>query len=955
MLATKRELTLKRPYPGLRSFEPDEATLFHGRDRHTGELLRRLAQDRFLAVVGGSGSGKSSLVRAGLLPALYRGYLVGATSQWRVAVMRPGSAPVAELAKALAAPSALGTSDETALRESSFGLVNAVRNASMQAGESLLLVVDQFEELFRFRRESNERDGGAEASLFVSQLLEAADAFGAAIYVVITMRSDFLGDCAQFPGLPEALNKGQYLIPRMTREQRREAITDSLDLFDTSMSDRLVQRLLNDTGDDPDQLPVLQHALQQTYAVWEREGRHGEIDLDHYARAGTMENALHDHAQSVYESTGELSWLVERIFRCLTVDENNRAVRRPAKLERILRVIGVADDPVYEPEAIRIVKLFGAPEHSFLVWDKRPKLEPDSVVDISHESLIRKWRTLQEWVREETKAVDIYRYVRRDAGLYPNEAALWGDPDLSGALRVRSATNWNEAWAEQYSQSPGASFEQVQKFLRLSVEEKERLRRREILFTRLKWGAAALAAALLAGAVWGYRIYRENEASKVARAELSASVSALQSEKEGLTQRWQTLQTEIDERLRQGANDPKALAEIERLKAEQQRTQQNLSEREKLIKANTDQVQQTSQNYSESLKRINELQASLTQAWKERDEARAALEPPAKKGSVSVVPWIADLQSRLDRSEAEVARLQQQSKTASATPAAQPAPIVPLVVPQSSWQFYTAGNSRFSILLGDLSRDRAASAQMYVLPDRAGLVPPPLGIVNQEANVKGLMASLAKFTPCPSPPDPGGVQCFIVQKQKTNAETQRLGTVNAGSTAYTLHAMGWTQNAIGSIDVLSVALAPAGPAQTGSFATSTVQSRVSQTLTEFSRATTTVKLTLRTTGQSRYADLGKTLGKGWNGAYIYLLELSDTQATLSIGLLDVSSLLEGQQEVAKTLKRLPGSDLAPDSSVACTISEGGSCSVNHPAGHKLGITANSLGNGRAELTLTFSR
>src|SRR5262249_32299991 len=162
MLAARQSLELKQPYPGLRPFESEEAMLFHGRDRQTSELLRRLAHDRFLAVVGGSGSGKSSLVRAGLLPALYRGYLVGATTNWRVAVMRPGSAPLHNLAKSLASPAALGSADESVVRQSSFGIVNTVRAASLEQGQSLLVVVDQFEELFRFRRETADCDGGSE-------------------------------------------------------------------------------------------------------------------------------------------------------------------------------------------------------------------------------------------------------------------------------------------------------------------------------------------------------------------------------------------------------------------------------------------------------------------------------------------------------------------------------------------------------------------------------------------------------------------------------------------------------------------------------------------------------------------------------------------------------------------------------------------------------------------------
>ena len=223
---------IQQPYPGLRAFETYESFLFFGREIHTEELLRRLSGNRFLAVVGTSGGGKSSLVRAGLLPALYRGYLVGATSQWRIAVMRPGGAPMAHGSGSGGCRSA-GAEDDPArqkiLRATSFGLVQAVRNAALRQRESLLLVVDQFEELFRFAGEKRQ-EAGAESALFVSLLLQAAGQPEVPIYVVLTMRSDFLGDCAGSPGLPEALNRGQYLIPRLTRDQREQAIERPLHL-----------------------------------------------------------------------------------------------------------------------------------------------------------------------------------------------------------------------------------------------------------------------------------------------------------------------------------------------------------------------------------------------------------------------------------------------------------------------------------------------------------------------------------------------------------------------------------------------------------------------------------------------------------------------------------------------------------------------------------------------------
>lgn len=669
MPALKAPLVASHPYPGLRAFESSEAMLFFGRDRHTGELLRRLAQNRFLAVVGGSGSGKSSLVRAGLLPALYRGYLVGASSRWRVAVMRPGSAPIVEMAKALSAREALGRAEEPSLRESSYGLVRAVRDAGLDSGESLLLVVDQFEELFRFRRESAGRDGGAEAELFVNQLLRASEEYAVPIYVAITMRSDFLGDCAQFQGLPEALNKGQYLIPRMTREQRREAITDALDFFETSMADRLVQRLLNDAGDDPVRLPVLQHALQQTFAQWEKDGKQGEIDLVHYEKAGTMERALHDHAQQIYESLGNGKWLAERIFRCLTVDENGRAVRRPARFHRILQVTGVAGDPGREQEAAGIVRLFGSPGNSFLLWG-HDELQPESVVDISHESLIRTWTTLQGWVRDEARGVDVYCYLRRDAALYPNDAGLWADPDLSRALACKSAMSWNVAWAEQYSQGPGASYEQVEQFLDWSVKDREARRRRERLFIWLKWLASLAGLAILLGVIWANRQMKEKDAIK-------KELTKAQEAKLAIEQEAGTLKQRADDLLRKIESAPKQAdtAGMDRLRQEYEATQRKLSERNALIATTVNQP--SSLESADALRRINELQAQLRQAWQERDQAMAK----GGKGDVSDdTATVANLRTQLEAARAENTRLQ---KTHIPEPApSKPAPRTAAMPPQ---------------------------------------------------------------------------------------------------------------------------------------------------------------------------------------------------------------------------------------------------------------------------------
>jgi hypothetical protein len=240
------------PFPGLRPFESNEDHLFFGRDGQSDELLRRLRRSRFLAVLGTSGSGKSSLVRAGMLPSLFGGLMTQAGSDWRVALFRPGHDPIGHLASALASEQVLGidgddaelqkTIIEATLRRSALGLVEATRQARMPANENLLVVVDQFEEIFRFRRMSKREGPEDEAAAFIKLLLEAKRQTDVPVYIVITMRSDFLGDCAQFRDLPEAINDGQYLIPRMTRDQRREAITGPVAVGGGEISGRLVNR-----------------------------------------------------------------------------------------------------------------------------------------------------------------------------------------------------------------------------------------------------------------------------------------------------------------------------------------------------------------------------------------------------------------------------------------------------------------------------------------------------------------------------------------------------------------------------------------------------------------------------------------------------------------------------------------------------------------------------------------
>lgn len=471
------------PFPGLRPFEDADAKFFFGRDEQVDQLLKRLQRDqRFVGVVGQSGCGKSSLVRAGLLPVLYAGFMARAGSSWRVAVMRPsdagGDKPIESLAQALERSGTLeNVAEEKPLRigqtiatllGGARGLVEVVQQARLAADENILIVVDQFEELFRFRHSLGAAYVSDDAAAFVKLLLEASryrDADTGAplpVYVLITMRSDFIGDCAQFRTLPETLNDGLFLVPRLTRDQMQEAIEGPVGVARASIAPRLVNRLLNEPtlGDNPDELPVLQHALMRMWDIWASKKTDRPLDIEDYEATGGLAKALSLHGDEILASLGSdrLRSIAERAFKALTMrGSDNRGVRRPTKVADLVAVTDASIDDVR-----RTIDPFRARDVSFLMPPEQRPLEETTVVDLTHEALMRNWIVLAQWVDEEAESAREYERVRdaEEEHAKGNEGLLV-DPRLSIAELWRERNHPTPAWAERY----GGGYERVAQFL----------------------------------------------------------------------------------------------------------------------------------------------------------------------------------------------------------------------------------------------------------------------------------------------------------------------------------------------------------------------------------------------------------------------------------------------------------------------------------------------------------
>ena len=209
------------------------------------------------------------------------------------------------------------------------------------------------------------------------------------------MRSDFLGDCTQFPGLAEAINAGQYLVPRMTRDERRAAIDGPVGVGGAEIAPVLLTRLVNDVGDNPDQLSILQHALNRTWARWQDEGGgKGPLDLPHYEAIGTMAHALDQHAEQAYAELGSArqQQICEKLFKALTDKATDpRGVRRPTTLGTLCALADATAAEVTE-----VIDVFRKPSRSFLMPPAGEALEAETVIDISHESLMRVWQRLDQ-------------------------------------------------------------------------------------------------------------------------------------------------------------------------------------------------------------------------------------------------------------------------------------------------------------------------------------------------------------------------------------------------------------------------------------------------------------------------------------------------------------------------------------------------------------------------------
>ena len=466
------------PFKGLATFEPVDADYFFGRERLVAELVARLVGAAFLGIVGPSGSGKSSVLRAGLLPALAGGVVPGSEG-WRRLLLRPGQRPLEELRRALVS----GAKDP---------LAEALDR--LPEGARLLLAVDQLEELFTVCRSEAER-----AAFGATLARAAADPHGRAL-VVVALRADFYGRFAAYPGLAELLGANQVLVGPMQASELRRVVELPAGRVGLHVEPELVDVLVDDVEGEPGALPLLSTALLE---LWQK--RHDNaLTLAAYRESGGVHGAVARLAEGTYARIpdGRKPLVRAIMLRLVGEGEGDAPVRRRAPVAEL--------DLERNEDAADVVATLA---------DSRLVAVGEGSVEVAHEALLREWPRLREWIEEDAEGRRLRRHITEAASEW--DAAGRDQGELYRGARLAAALDWA---ADHPLELNEREREFVTESREVSERETKRASRTNRRLRALLAGVAVLLVTALAGGT--FALIQRGEARDAETAQLAQRLGA---------------------------------------------------------------------------------------------------------------------------------------------------------------------------------------------------------------------------------------------------------------------------------------------------------------------------------------------------------------------------------------------------------------------------------------------
>ncbi len=511
------------PFPGLRPYLSEESDWFYGRDVEMEEIYTKLLSNRFITLIGSSGCGKTSLINCGVIP-LVRHHHIDGESQWRIISFRPGNDPMGNLAisisEELSASGNMKTERktvETELFDNPDGIGAVLRRFISNPEEKVLLVIDQFEELFRLASRGKKEIVAASVAKFVSLMVEVINQPDENIFSIISLRSDFIGDSSRYHGLTQLINSSNYLVPELSPENCRRAIEGPIITAGAKVDPQLVASVLFDLGARPEQLPVLQHVMMKTWEQWKKMDEPGRpVGITDYEAVGKLAGAMSDHANTIYEGLNPRGKKIcEVMFKAITEkSSDSRGLRNPVTFHTIKYIAGCPAEDLTE-----VLDKFRDLSCCFIT-PPSVSLTDDAVIDLSQEILVRLWERLKKWIDEESASASMYLRLSEASAMYQQgKTGLWKPPELQMAITWREQRKPTLAWAERYN----PAFERAMVYLRTSerkyVEEeanKLKLQKRRVRRIRIIASGLGIIAILAIGFTIR-ALERRAEAVRIAR------------------------------------------------------------------------------------------------------------------------------------------------------------------------------------------------------------------------------------------------------------------------------------------------------------------------------------------------------------------------------------------------------------------------------------------------------
>jgi WD40 repeat protein/energy-coupling factor transporter ATP-binding protein EcfA2 len=533
-----RTQTIKdcNPFPGLRPFTTEDSDLFFGREAECDEVILRLLKNRYITVIGASGSGKSSLIYAGVLPKIMN-LKIRESSIWKIISFRPGNDPFGNLAGALS--NGIIDSGQTRIEReiilSDFldnpgSFSDVLRKHMIRHDDNVLLVIDQLEELFRYFSPGKSEISHATAIKFVDFLVNSIIKSDENVFIIVTMRSEYLGECSHYKSLTRLVNNSNYLVPEMGKESWRKVIEGPVNFAGAKIDPELIETLLNDIKDRTDQLPVLQHAMMRTWEHWQELDQPDKpITIADYDLVGTVNNAVSLHADEVYEELSQHGKEICAIlFKTITrKGSDNKGLRHPSDIETIKSIAGCSDEELFD-----IIEKFRSASRSFVTPREDIILSNSSVIDLQNECTIRLWDRLKDWIDNEDYSMQMYLRISEASALYhQGKTSLYRPPDLQLAINWRDQYNPTLSWAVQYN----PAFERAMVYLRTSEkayleEEQNKIRQQKRKVKRTRFITRVLGIAFLLSV--GFMLFEYVQKSTVERQSILAEKQRIQAVKE---------------------------------------------------------------------------------------------------------------------------------------------------------------------------------------------------------------------------------------------------------------------------------------------------------------------------------------------------------------------------------------------------------------------------------------